>query len=58
MAEKVILSDVGWDDTHSECLEATKKALCACVELSHPDPEKILCVFADASETHWGSVIT
>ena len=26
--------------------------------ISHPDPEKILCVFADTSETHWGSVIT
>ena len=58
VAAKVLLAEVGWNEIYAKCLQDTKDALSACVELSHPDPTQILCVFADASETHWGSVIT
>ncbi|ETV79142.1 hypothetical protein H257_07229 [Aphanomyces astaci] len=58
LAATVLLTDVGWNDTHVAALEATKKALAKVVELSHPKPEMRLCVFADASEEHWGAVIT
>ena len=52
------LADVGWDSTHQAALERTKAALNHVVELCHPDPAQRLCVFADGSELHWGSVIT
>ena len=58
LAARVKLADVGWDSTHRAALERTKAALSHVVELCHPDPTKRLCVFADASELHWGSVIT
>ena len=32
--------------------------LCSAVTLAHPDPAKDMCVFTDASQSHWGSVIT
>ena len=54
LAATVLLADVGWDGTHMAVLDATKKALSKVVELSHPNPEMRLCVFADASEEHWG----
>ncbi|KAF0739334.1 hypothetical protein Ae201684_004903 [Aphanomyces euteiches] len=54
----VLLSSVGWNTDHLCCLERTKEAISHVVELSHPDPYKRICVFADASEKHWGSVIT
>ncbi|KAF0721721.1 hypothetical protein Ae201684_018961 [Aphanomyces euteiches] len=54
----VLLSSVGWNTDHLCCLERTKEAQSHVVELSHPDPDKQICVFADASEKHWGSVIT
>ena len=58
LADRVKLVDVGWDSSHILALERTKAALSHVVELCHPDPAKRLCFFADASEQHWGSVIT
>ncbi|KAF0711038.1 hypothetical protein As57867_005399, partial [Aphanomyces stellatus] len=57
-AASVLLADVGWSDVHVECLAKTKAVLGNVVELCHPDPLQRICVFADASEGHWGSVIT
>ncbi|KAF0717913.1 Aste57867_2014 [Aphanomyces stellatus] len=57
-AAAVLLADIEWTDEHAACLEKTKQVLGHVVELCHPDPEQRLCVFADASENHWGSVIT
>jgi RNase H-like domain found in reverse transcriptase/Integrase zinc binding domain len=57
-AAKVLLKDIGWRSEHETCLEKTKGALDRVVELAHPDPERRICVFADASENHWGAVIT
>ncbi|KAF0701908.1 hypothetical protein AaE_016248 [Aphanomyces astaci] len=57
-AAAVLLEDVGWSGVHDDCLAKTKAVLGNVVELCHPDPQQRLCVFADASEGHWGSVIT
>ncbi len=57
-AAAVLLTDVGWTEAHEKCLANTKRELGNVVELSHPDPLQRMCVFADASELHWGSVIT
>ena len=58
LAATVKLVDVGWENVHVRCLEETKLALSNLVELSHPDSKRQLCVFADASESHWGAVIS
>ncbi|ETV97426.1 hypothetical protein H310_09756 [Aphanomyces invadans] len=41
-------------ESHVAAVEATKKALTNLVELSHPKPDMRLCMFAYASEEHWG----
>nr|CCA27769.1 AlNc14C671G12384 [Albugo laibachii Nc14] len=43
---------------HEACLAECKKSLAEQLLLVHPDPKQSLCVFADASERHWGSVVT
>jgi hypothetical protein len=57
-AAKVSLLDVGWCVEHDNCLSTLKSALSNMVMLSHPDPEKRLCVYTDASEYHWGAMVS
>ncbi|KAF0717916.1 Aste57867_2018 [Aphanomyces stellatus] len=57
-AATILLEDVRWTSVHDDCLAKTKAVLGNVVELCHPDPQQRLCVFADASESHWGAVIT
>ena len=54
----VPLVDFGSSEDHLAALQATKEAVGCVLELSHPKPEMCLCVVADASEAHWGAVIT
>lgn len=35
-----------------------KKQLSAFVKLAHPKPEHALCLFSDASDTHWAAMLT
>ena len=55
---KVLLEEHGWGPTELTPLETSKQALGKAVLLCHPDPLKRLCVFTDASESHWGAVHT
>ncbi|ETV63787.1 hypothetical protein H257_19282, partial [Aphanomyces astaci] len=55
---KVVLADVGWNAEHVACLTSCKDALGHVVTLAHPKPERLICVFADASDLHWGGVVT
>jgi transposase InsO family protein len=55
---KVSLSEVGWTGEHDKCLTQLKLALTNMVMLSHPDPNKRLCVYTDASESHWGAMVS
>ncbi|EGZ17876.1 hypothetical protein PHYSODRAFT_500455, partial [Phytophthora sojae] len=52
------LSDVGWGDNEVACLDRGKEALQHALLLAHPDPEKQLSVYTDASDEHWGAAIT
>jgi hypothetical protein len=48
----------GWNCQQDVCLEDCKQMLAKASFLAHPDPEKSVCVFTDASERHWGAVVT
>ncbi|OWZ02462.1 hypothetical protein PHMEG_00025968 [Phytophthora megakarya] len=50
----VQLANIGWGAEEGQCLEACRVALQNTLQLAHPDPKKRLCVFADASDLHWG----
>ncbi|GMF34349.1 unnamed protein product [Phytophthora lilii] len=55
---KVSLSDVGWGEAEVASLENCKQSLQKALQLAHPDPQKLLSVFTDASDEHWGAAIT
>ncbi|KAH9128004.1 hypothetical protein LEN26_009174 [Aphanomyces euteiches] len=56
--EKVFLADFGWSDVHTRCFANIKAALSAMVPLGHPSASDIVCLFADASNDFWGSIVT
>ena len=56
--KKFTVKELGWNKTHQEALDGIKEALRNAVWLNHFDPEKPVCVFTDASDEHWASVVT
>lgn len=57
-AAKISMSETRWNEAHDSVFEEVKIALKESVTLAHPDPRKALCLFTDASDTHWGGVLT
>jgi transposase InsO family protein len=57
-AKHIILSDHGWDDSHNTAFQQLTTAIAASVTLAYPDPDWDLCLYADASDLHWGAAIT
>ena len=57
-AAKVILSDVGWGNEHNDSFRKCQNALENAVTLAYPSPEKRFCLYSDASEKFWSSVVT
>ena len=57
-ASKVNLNNLGWGQKHDEVYEAIKGALRDAVTTAHLDPNKVVCLFPDASEEFWGSILT
>ena len=55
---KVGLRENGWNDKHEEALKKVQDALIAMIPLAHPRDDADVCVFTDASQDYWGSVIT
>ncbi|KAG2776403.1 hypothetical protein PC116_g4395 [Phytophthora cactorum] len=50
-------SDVGWGDKEDACLDRCKTAFQNELQLAHPNPDKRLSVYTDASDEHWGAAI-
>eukprot|EP00918_Siedleckia_nematoides_P088212 GHVU01193857.1.p1 GENE.GHVU01193857.1~~GHVU01193857.1.p1 ORF type:complete len:805 (+),score=60.23 GHVU01193857.1:49-2415(+) len=50
--------DVGWEEDCDQSFVALKEALCRSVCLAHPHSDRETLVFTDASERHWGAIIT
>ena len=57
-AQKLVLTELGWDSACDRAWEDCRLMLQEAVTLAHPDPTLEVCVFSDASHTHWGAVIT
>lgn len=56
-ASKVLLKKTSWSAKHVATFEMVRRALEHAVTLAHPDSTKLLCLFTDASDTHWASVL-
>ena len=47
-----------WSSPHDSAFAAIKQQLVAAVKLAHPKHDSELCLFTDASETHWSAILT
>jgi RNase H-like domain found in reverse transcriptase len=47
-----------WTATHQKCFDDMQKQLENLTNMAHPDPEKVMCVFTDASDKHYGGMVT
>lgn len=50
--------DSSWGAIHDRSFENVKRQLAASTELAHPKPDHNLCLFTDASDTHWAAILT
>jgi len=49
---------VGWSDEHDQAFRDINLAVTNSVMLAYPTEGKSLCVFTDASSTHWAGLVT
>lgn len=55
---RVSLDQIGWSVARTHAFEACKKAIADRVTLAHRDDTKRLCIYTDASDTHWSGIVT
>ena len=55
---RLLLKDCGWSEAHEQVFARLKGALMDMVPLAHPREDADVCVYTDASQDHWGAVIT
>jgi len=58
VAGKIQLQKFGFGKEHVDSFNATKTMLKNAIEMAHYDENKHLCLFTDASEFHYGCVLT
>jgi hypothetical protein len=56
--EKVRLANAGWSVVHQQAFDQCKEALTNAVIQGHYHPSCVLCLFTDASDTHWAGLLT
>ena len=56
--KNVLLTRLTWAEEQVQCVRACKNELIRMMAMNFPDPRQSLCVFTDASLTHWGGILT
>lgn len=56
-SRRVALADVGWNDGGLDAWRAVNQAIAHAATLAHPDPNKTIVMFSDASDLFYGCVI-
>lgn len=57
-AVRRIRLDSSWGAEHDRSFELIKKQLAASTKLAHPKVDHTMCLFTDASESHWAAILT
>lgn len=55
---RVELARVDWGPPQEAAMKGVKDALLRMVPLAHPKADWSVCLFTDASDAHWGAVVT
>jgi len=58
LAVRKISIDNEWGAEHDSAFNLIKTQLAASVKLAHPKPDHSMCLFTDASDTHWSAILT
>ena len=56
--ENIRLVNAGWTDEHQAAFDKCKEALAQAITQGHYDEACTLCMFTDASDTHWAGLLT
>ena len=56
--KRIKLNELGWGTQQDSAWNDVKQMLAHSMTMAHPDPEKMTCVFTDASEDFWGAIVT
>lgn len=56
--KKYNLRDLSWGTPHINAFKSVQESLREAVKLAYVDPDKVTCVFTDASDKHWSGVVT
>ena len=56
--KSIKLSSLSWGAVHSNAFRSLQDSLRKAVEIAHPDPKKVICIFTDASKYFWSGVVT
>lgn len=56
--QNIRLAKLSWGTAHADAYLELQEQLRNAVKLSHRDADKNICVFTDASNTHWAAVVT
>ncbi len=57
-AVRKIHLDSSWGANHDSAFAAVKQQLAAATKLAHPKQDYTMCLFTDASDTHWAAILT
>ena len=55
---RIRLLDKGWGQQHDDAFRDLKATVAHAVTNAHPDDDKEMCLWTDASSTGWGAVLT
>ena len=55
---QVRLNEHGWDVQQDQSFQFIKDALCAMVPMAHSRENWEVCFYTDASQDHWGAIVT
>ena len=55
--KRLLTKELGWGSAHEQAFPRIQDCLRKAVTSSYPDPEKVRCVFTDASQNFWAGVV-
>lgn len=56
--KSIILSNLSWGREHKKAISSIQDSLREAVRLAFPKPDHVICIYTEASEVLWASVIT
>ena len=56
--KNIELASLSWGARHATAFKYLQDSLRSAVQIAHPDPSKVICVYTDASKYFWSGIVT